>query len=219
MSLLHEFNDYVNERSSHTNNQNLGLMAGLSSIQKVIDDLNNNQSPLWYYSIFFLKNSPMFPKLFTEYDIQYKVISGSNTGSIGRLTSVVNGRLGIVLLELTFSDGQKKSYQENKLKYLTEHEDITNLLKPSRDEIAPNDLLKRKIKLSDFVIYSSKSYGIIIGNITKISTEGKVYIKSILSKKHCITKGQEIRVEFPEELVILDDQTFKEFMLIKLQDI
>jgi hypothetical protein len=168
-------------------------------------------------AIQYLSGSKLFSKLFKIHNVRMQVNNGSAKGSIGRATNLTT-KSNKTEITLKFKDGKIKKFTSDVLS--SSEDDITDLGEISPSILAPNDMLGRKIKYGDFVAYSSKSYGMTIGNISKISKEGKVYIKPILGGKIGVSwaRTTESRVEYPNDLIILDDTTFREFMLIKLKN-
>lgn len=162
-------------------------------------------------------DSRLIRLFYKKHEVHAKVKSGIASGSVGRIIGVSNSSYWKADYNLEFKDGKKKRISTNILVSTTE--EVTELLEANVNDIAPNDMLKRKIKIGDFVAYASKTYGMTIGNISKIDKSGKVYIKPLLGGKldRKWVATTESRVEYPNELIILDDQTFKEFMLLKLQ--
>lgn len=154
--------------------------------------------------------------------VYVKVLHGEKEGSIGKLGHCTRAYTSYTKTFYVLCDGKRAFQAEaNDLTILPNYSGPTIYKKKEKVKHIHKDMLGREITQGAFVAYSSASYGMVIGNITKIGETGSLTITPLKGGKaeynrwnSSFSKTQ--RVTNPSDVLILDSDTFTNIMMIKL---
>lgn len=168
------------------------------------------------------RNREEFNREIETKTVYVRVLYGEKEGSIGKLGQCTRAYNSYSKAFYVLCDG-KRAFQAkaNNLTIVSNYNGPTVYKKKEKVKVVHKDMLGRDIVQGAFVAYSSASYGMVIGNITKIGETGSLTITPLKGGKAKYNRwhsgfSKTQRVTHPSDVLILDSETFSNIMMIKL---